>query len=421
VLIKLIKLITLLAMIAAPAATGAAQSITGPDATGQDAAAPLAPGRDSAAQAASLPDGDALWAAGQRQAALAALEEQLARQPADDALRLHLAQRQSEAGRWEAALATAASLGPQADHLRGTALYILTRFEEALAFLDPADPGQCLMRLDALLALGRMDEADAAIAAAVAVRGADDEALAVLRGRWLAAHGRFAEAVPEFRAALVRDPLDRTALFGLGQALVRSGERTEGLALLERHRMLLPWLDKHDFALQALDLNPLHADHHAQLGDIERELQLLDSAELRYRRAEELADAGALVPIVLRHARLLDENRGTPQAAMALLDEAFTRVPDPRLAVRAADVALKSGHAAEAVTRLTRIARSRPGDAQIQQRLAAARAAAAVAAPDTAPDTAPSTTPDGQPDPAASSTPSPTPGTSPDGSPGDAR
>jgi tetratricopeptide (TPR) repeat protein len=327
------------------------------------------------------PDAEALWAAGQRQSALTALQAQLDAQPGDAALRLCLAQRQSEAGLWQASLRTAEGLGPEADRLRGTALYILTRFEEALPLLDPSDPAHCLMRLDSLLALGRLDEADAALAAAAAVRGAGDAELAALRGRLLAARGHYAEAAPAFREALAADPLDRAALFGLGQALVRTGEREEGLALLERHRALLPLLDRHDFALQSLDLDPLHADHHAQLGDIERELHLIDSAEARYRRAEELAAPSELVPVVLRHARLLAEDRGAPPAAIELLDAAAARVPDPRLAVRAADLLLSSGHAADAVARLERLAQQRPGDAAIRQRLQAARAAASAAAP----------------------------------------
>ncbi|HZL99192.1 MAG TPA: tetratricopeptide repeat protein, partial [Planctomycetota bacterium] len=271
--------------------------------------------------AAQSGDTQALWDAGRRAEALDAWAAQLAARPDDDALRLALARRQMEVSRFAAALETVGPLGETGDSLRGRALHQLYRYEEALPYLRPEDPFEGLLRVDALLALARRDEADAELASLARVRGEDDGPVLSLRGRRLLDQGRFAEAVPVFRAALASDPLDRQALFGLGQSLLRSGQPEEGQSVLQRHREILPLLDQRDFALQGLSLEPLHADGHAAVGDVERQLGLLDSAEQRYRRALELADGPALVPITLRFARLLAEDRRDPDAAVALLDQ----------------------------------------------------------------------------------------------------
>ena len=320
-----------------------------------------------------------LWEAGRRAEALDAWASQLAAQPDDAALRLALAGHQLEVERFSAALETAAPLGPEADAVRGRALHQLYRYEEALPYLHADDPFEGLLRIDALLALDRTDEADAQLVVLARVRGANDEQVLSLRGRRLADQGHYAEAVPVFRAALALEPLDRQALFGLGQALLRSGQRDEGQAVLEHHRELLPLLDQRDFALQSLSLDPLHADSQAALGDVERQLGMLDSAEQRYREGLRLADGPALVPIALRYARLLAADRQDPDAAVALLDEVATRVTDPRLAVRAGDVLLEAGRAEAARARFEAALARWPDDEPIRQRLEKATEAAAQA------------------------------------------
>jgi len=317
-------------------------------------------------------DADPMWELGQRDQALAAWERELAADPADAVLRRRLASRLMEAQRWEAALRVAEPLGAEADGLRGSALFVLARYEEALRYLSAADPAQALLRVEALDALGRAQQADAAVEEAARVLGEGHPRVAVLRGRRLVAAGRFADALPHFRSAHAADPLDREALFGLGQALVRTGAREEGLALLQRHREVLPLLDARDFALQSLGLDPSHAANHARLGDAERALGRLDQAEAAYLHASALAGSAAeLSPVILRHARLLHEDRGDLAAALALLDQALARAPDTRLAVRAGDLLAGAGRTAEARERYARALALRPGDAQIEQRLAA--------------------------------------------------
>jgi len=331
------------------------------------------------------PEPAAMWEAGRRAEALDAWAAQLAAHPDDASLRRLLADRQMEVDRFAAALETAAPLGPEADALRGRALHQLYRYEEALPYLRAGDPFEGLLRVDALLALGRHEQADAELLALATVRGEDDQQVLSLSGRRLAEQGRHAEAVPLFRAALERDPLDRQALFGLGQSLLRSGQAQEGQAVLQRHRELLPLLDQRDFALQSLNLDPRQADGHAALGDVERQLGLLDSAEQRYRRALELADGRDLVPIALRLARLLAEDRDDPDAAVALLDQVAARVIDPRLAVRAGDVLLAAGRPEPARQRFSQAAERWPEDAAIRERLARATLAAEQAQVEPAP------------------------------------
>jgi tetratricopeptide (TPR) repeat protein len=327
-----------------------------------------------AAALQSVGDAETLWGTGRRSEALEQMASELERRPQDATLRRLLAERQMEVQRFAAALETAAPLGPELDGLRGQALYLLARYDEALQHLQPGDPLQSLMIVDSLMALGRGAEAEVALTDASRVLGADHPRVLTLRARGLAEAGRHAEAVPVFRQALAADGLDREALFGLGRALVRSGQREEGLAVLERHRQIVPLLDQRDFAIQSLALEPLHADSHAALGDVERELGLLDSAEQRYLRAAELAAADGLVPIALRHARLLAEDRDDLHQALARLDEADRRAPDARLRVRAGDLLAGSGSWAEALARYERALLLRPDEPQIQRRIEEARA-----------------------------------------------
>lgn len=324
----------------------------------------------------SWQDASALWAAGDRRGALSAAESALAERPDDAALRLTYGTWLLELQRPAAALEALAPMDARADSLRGSSLYLLARYEEALPLLDPADPLQTLMIVDSLLALARTDEVDAALARATEALGVHNPRVLALRGRMLAAQGRHADAVPLFRDALAGDPLDRQALFGLGQSLVRSGARDEGLAVLMRHREVLPLLDARDFALQALALDPSHAPHHAQLGDIARSLGLVDAAIARYEQAASLAAPDELAPIVLRHARLLVEDADALDDALDRLASAAARVQDVRLPVRAGDLLVAAGRPGEALEHYRLALTWRPDDARIKTRIEdAARAA----------------------------------------------
>lgn len=317
------------------------------------------------------------WDAGRRAEALERLAAGVERGEGGLAARAELV-------RWE--LAThralsawehlAASDARELDALRGQTLYLLGRYEDALPFLDGADAEHTLARHDALAALGRADEARAALEQAAAVLGRDHPRVAALQGAELAAAGRHGEAAERFRAALAADPLEQQARFGLGRSLLALGRRDEGLAELAEHRRLVPLIDRLEFARKGLDLAPLHAPNLAELGDCERALGRLDRAEAAYRRALEVAVPDEVAPVALRLARLLREDRGEAELALRALDLALARAEDPRLLVRAGDYLLELGRPREAVPRFERALALDPGAAPILERLAAARAAA---------------------------------------------
>jgi len=329
----------------------------------------------------ALADADVLWASGERQAAIAALAAALEQAPHDAALRTALVRREMAVHRYAAALEHAQGLGPELDPARGYCLHRLARYEEAVPLLDVRLPEQALLVFDTLELLGRAEEARQALDAAERTLGAQDPGVLVRRGRTASAEGRYEDAEGFYRRALEQDAILSEAWFGLGQALIRRGAREEGLAALERHRALVPLIDALDFARQSLDLAPNHAPNHAQLGDVERSLGRLDQAESSYRRALALAADDEVTPIVLRHARLLEEDRKDPDGALALLRAGFLRVPDVRLLVRQGDVLLSAGRPAEAVAVLRKADQHRPGDQEIARRLAAAERAAAGAPP----------------------------------------
>jgi len=329
----------------------------------------------AAAQEAPADRAAELWQAGRRAEAIEAARAELAREPEPTGLLRRVAEWEMAVHRYEAALADLEPLGPEVDSLRGEALFRLGRYEEAVAKLDASDSWQALMRVEALWALARFEQADAALEEAARVVGEEDPRVLSLQGRRLARLERHAEAAQAFRGALEKDPLLPEALFGLGQALLRSGEREAGLAALERHRALLPLLDALDFARRGVDLAPAHAPNLAALGDAERALGRLDQAEAAYREAARLAEPEQLAPIALRHARLLEEDRGDPERALVLLDEAGERSGDPRPWVRAGDLLTRLGRHLEALQRYLRAQVLRPGDPEIERRIAASRAA----------------------------------------------
>jgi len=327
------------------------------------------------ASIAQSAEADRLWNEGRRVEAVDAWARELAERPDDAALRARYVECALAIHRYEAALD---AMGPPGEgrfaDVRGVALYHLARYDEAVRHLDPTDGLQALMRVDSYEALGRLDEAERALDAAAAVLGEDDARVLSWRGRAAQRRGAHERAVELFRAALDADPWNAEALFGLGQSLVRTGAREEGLALLERHRELVELLDQLDYARRGIDLAPLHASNWAHAGDLEREIGRIDRAERAYGRALELATDDELVPIALRAARLLTEDRGDVDAAVVLLDQAATRVPDARLFVRAGDHLRAAGRFSEALARYERARARRPTDRAVLQRIAEVRA-----------------------------------------------
>ncbi len=308
-----------------------------------------------------------LFQSGARHEAIALLEEDVRKAPDNAALRLQLVQCLMSMRMYRRSLEL---IRPKVgEALRGRALFFLARYEEALDHLDVADEDEVLMVVDALEALGRLEERDRAIERARKVLGPNHASVQVLLGRRAASKGAHAEAVGFFRKAVDLDPVEPEALFGLGSSLVRSGKREEGRVVLEEHRRVLPLLDQLEFAERSLQLNPGHAPNQAALAGVHRALGQLDRAESCYRSALSGASDEQLVPIVLRYARFHVENRADLDKAVALLGEAAQRVRDVRLHLRAGDLLAAAGRQHEARAAFERALQVRPGDSAIVERL----------------------------------------------------
>ncbi|MEO0650853.1 MAG: tetratricopeptide repeat protein [Planctomycetota bacterium] len=324
----------------------------------------------SPARSATPSTPETLWAAGERRVAIEQLAAQVAAQgpSASPATVERLVRWRLTVHQYAGALADLDRTGVPLDRLRGEALYALTRYDEALPLLDPEAPEHALLVIDALEALGRLDEAARALEAAHRTL-AGDPRLHCFVGRIKAREGDHRAAVTAFRRALEADPVDLAAMFGLGRALIATGEREDGLSVLERHRACVPLVDALDFARQGLDLAPNSAPNLAAVADAERALGLLDKAQEHYRLALARADATNRTAIALRFARLRDEDLGDASGAVAVLEDAFVRERDVRLAVRAGDVLRRAERRTEAILWYERALDLRPGDRAILERL----------------------------------------------------
>lgn len=329
-------------------------------------------------EAAALQEraGEARWERGERREAVAELESWLAEHPDAHGDWLRLAGWRSRIRRHTAALEALDRLpdevarGAEARHLRGEALFALDRLEEALEHLDPERRDHARYRIEALESLGQRDALKLELEAAEKRFGAEHPDFLVARGQLALRAGDAPAARDAFERALALDDLELRALFGLGTALVRTGERERGLELLQKHRTLLPLLDRVHFAQESLALAPNHAPNHAALAEAWRDLGRLNSAEASFRQAIALAAAAEAVPIGLRWARFLEEQRELPRDAVAHLDQLFDSLPeDPRLPVRAGDILARLGDKPEAAKRYRAALRLRPGDRQIEARL----------------------------------------------------
>ncbi len=313
---------------------------------------------------------DALWNSGKRREAIAQLEAAVQKDPDNTPLRVGLVERELAVHRYRSAWEHLQVQDAQLDALRGRTLYHLGRYEEALPFLGSGSEQNCLARVDALEALGRFDEADEALELAAQLLGAEHARICRLRGQSLARQGKHAEALAQFRSALALDPIDAQALFGLGRALLRTGEREAGLAALEQHRKLLPLIDRYDFALKSLDLDPLHAPNHAELAEVLGLLGQGERAIEAYERGLQLGTgAQQLSPIALRYARFLLEQRQDLPGARSVMQRVLERAIEVRLLVRAGDYAGLARDWGAAVGYFERAAQLRPSDRAILERL----------------------------------------------------
>lgn len=315
-----------------------------------------------------------LWRAGRREEALEAWWREQERTPGDRARLLRIVEAELAVHRYAAVLEHAAGLGVEGATVRGTALYRLGRPAEALGELGRGSVAELAMRVDALEMLQRFEEADGELAELARVTDGKSASVEAMLARSAVRRGDRAAGERHFRRALELDPVEPGALFGLGM-LLRSGERqAEGLALLQRHREVTPLLDQLAFAQRGVDLGPMRAANHAAVGDAQRALGRIDAALEAYRTADRLAAGDALVPVALRHARLLAEDRKDVGGAVKVLESAFERCQNVKLLVRAGDLLAESGERAAARDCWQRALALRPKDAEITARLAGAGA-----------------------------------------------
>lgn len=180
----------------------------------------------------------------------------------------------------EAPFAKACELNPRltdACYYQGRALYMLNRFEDALAPLERA------LRVDAvrgraetaiaesLEALGRAAEAEKRFRAAIARRDEAAERARTAYARFLIRAGRTGDALLPLKEALTGNPDSAEALFQMGRALQQLDRIEEALPHLER----------------AIALEPGRAPAHLLLARVYRRLGRTADAE----RAEKSAIA----------------------------------------------------------------------------------------------------------------------------------
>ena len=318
-----------------------------------------------------------LWASGQRSEAVEAERVRLNTATASASDWKRLAQWQLEIHQPKAALESAERGGESCRSERGAALFRLTRYAESIPFLQEDTLLEVLMLLDAQEAVQRFQDADAVLSRALERFGRLDARLLAADGRRWARQENWTRAVEAFQAALKLDPCEAEAQLGLGRALLRSGDRQGGLTAMQRHRELRAQLDVLDHALRGVDLQPMHGPNWTAVGEAEAGLGRVTRALAAYEHAERLCDERQLVPNALRHSRLLWETQGDPQAALRVLERAEQRCGDPRLPVRRADILAGTGRAREAIELLEALARSRPHDEALVERLKKVRAQAA--------------------------------------------
>lgn len=333
------------------------------------AAPPVAPQASAGEQA--LGAARELWDQGQREQAVESLRLRRAAPGVGPEELRQLALWCFEIHRLEQCLETLDQLQQDPDRLRGRTLVRLHRYAEALELLGQGSSAELLARLEAQEALGLFQEWDKELAAAAELLGAQHPEVLRRRGRLALDAGRLEEAIAHFEATLRQEPSAAPALFGLGQALLRSGREEQGLAKLAEHRRLVTLLDELEFAQRSLDLAPRHGPNWGALGDAQRRMGQPQQALLAYNRGLELTDGEQHITILLRAARVEEEDLLKPDLALQRLEQALLKQPDPRLMVRASDVALRSGNLERAQQHLDAALAQRPKDAALLERRAA--------------------------------------------------
>jgi len=237
----------------------------------------------------------------------------------------------------------------------------------------PTDAGAAVSLADALLRQARVsgNAGLAAVAEQALLRVLKDEPLAYDARRMLAAvylsEQRFRDAIREATRTRDERPTDDWNYGVLGDARLELGEYDEAFAAFQQMMDLRPTAGAYaraayafelrgqlERALEAMRLStdatpPADAEslawHHAQLGDLQRQLGHLDAAELEYRWADRTFPDHPFATIGLARVR---EERGDLRGAVALYETAMSRSPSPDVAEKLGDLYASLGRSREA-------------------------------------------------------------------------
>jgi tetratricopeptide (TPR) repeat protein len=178
---------------------------------------------------------------------------------------------------------------------------------------------------------------------------------------------RFREAIREAARAREQRPADDWNYGVLGDGHLELGEYDQAFAAFQRMMDLRPTAGAYARAAyafelrgqleRALDAMRLSTDatapndpeslawHHAQMGDLHRQLGHLDAAELEYRWAERTFPDH---PFASAGIARLQAARGDRQGAAAAYERAMSRSPSPDVAERLGDLYMALGRSREA-------------------------------------------------------------------------
>lgn len=238
---------------------------------------------------------------------------------------------------------------------------------------QPADGQAAVSLSDALLRQTRVtgNAGLAAIAEKALVRVLTDEPLdydarRMLGAVYLSEH-RFRDAIREAERASSTRPTDDWNYGVLGDGHLELGEYDQAFAAFQRMLDLRPTAGAYaraayafelrgrlDAALEAMrlstDATPPNdpeslAWHHAQMGDLYRQLGRLEEADREYRWAEHSFPGH---PFAMIGAAKLMDARGDRQGAVAAYEELMARTPSPEVAEKLGDLYASLGRAQEA-------------------------------------------------------------------------
>jgi tetratricopeptide (TPR) repeat protein len=174
----------------------------------------------------------------------------------------------------------------------------------------------------------------------------------VLRANLAGQRGQLKESLGYFEQAIAKGPEHAEALFGRGLILAKLGRMEEGAQSVEK----------------ALARDPNNGVFHFRFGQMLEELGETERAVGEFRAA--IAQGPQFVPAYLTLAKLLEKS-GRPAAARQVLEAGLRKVPgQPRLLAALTNAALLAGDVRGSYQAASKLAASRPDDADAQGNLA---------------------------------------------------